>query len=225
MRKIIIFGINHFAEELNYMIEEDGIDEVLAYTVDRKYKTIDSLDGKRVISYEDLHVFYSQKDVDIIVAIGYSQMNEVRKKIIQKCRSDGWKIGGYCHPSVWICNSVIGEGNIIFDQVQIRHKTRIGEGNILLAHTVIAHNCDIGSYNYFAGSVHILGNNTIGNNNFFGNSSIRLDSGHTGNNNLFAAGTIVREDVKDGYMVSSAVNRITKVNNRCMDLVLMKNGN
>lgn len=223
VKKTIILGISNFSSEVCYLAEESGAAVVDAFTVNRKYIVNDTFMGKPVVAYEDLADMYRKDEVEIIVTIGYSNMNENRKMVFEMLEADGWTIGSYVSPDAALHDVTLGKGNIIFDNVQIRHNAKLGDGNILLANTIISHNCSIGSFNYFAGSVHILGNNVIGDCNFFGNSSIKTDGGIVGNCNLFGAGTVVHDNCEDKYVVMPAGNRTIKSNIRIMNAMLMKN--
>lgn len=222
MRKVVIFGNNHFAEEVAYFVETDGHDEVVAYTLDDEYVMEDSFAEKELIPFSKLEQKYRKDEIEIIVAIGYNQMNTVRKAVTDKVKNSGWKIGQFIHSTAQIYDASIGEGNIIFDFTQIRHHTKIGDGNIVLANSIISHDCSIGDYNYFAGSVRILGCNKIGNFNFMGNSMIKTDSGTIGDMNLCAAGVVVNSDLESQMLVTAEKCRVTKSNQRLMNIMLMK---
>lgn len=221
MKNILIYGTTEFSKELRFYIENDSSERVLAYVLDKQYIDKKSFDDKPIIAYEDLKGIYSKEDIEIIISLGYSKMNDNRKKIFVKCMDDGWKVGSFIHSSVSNLAKSIGVGNIIMDNVDLRFNCSIGDGNIILTRTVIAHETVVGNFNYFAGSNHINGKNYIGNNNFLGTNCMMADSGYMGDYNLIGSGVALGKKIDSHMMVASAPVRVRKVNSRAMDIILL----
>lgn len=221
MRKLVIFGTTDFSRELCYYVEHDGGDEVVAYVLDQKYVKETIYDGKKVIAYEELESFFAKDEIEIIVSLGYSSMNDNRKIVFERCMRDGWKIGSFIHSKAINLSKSMGIGNIIMDRAEVRLGSEMGDGNVVLALTIISHDCKVGDFNYFAGSNHINGRNKIGSNNFFGTNCILTDGGKIGNYNLIGAGTCVSKKIDDGMLIAQAPTRELKTDKRSMDIFLM----
>ena len=54
MKKLIIYGIEEYAEVAQYYFEKESDYKVDFFTVDKKYATKKSLNGKKVVPFEDL---------------------------------------------------------------------------------------------------------------------------------------------------------------------------
>lgn len=221
MRKIVIYGTTDFSKEVRYYVESDNYGKILAYVLDRKYMKEKIFDDRKVIAYEELEKYYSKDEVEVLITLGYSKMNDNRKAIFEKCKKDGWKIGTFIHSSVENLAKAIGEGNIIMDKVELRLNSIIGDGNIFLTNTIISHECHVGNFNYFAGSNHINGNNRIGDNNFLGTNCILTHGGKIGSYNMIGAGTCLGKILQDNMLVAPAAVRISRMNKRSMDFLLM----
>lgn len=167
-KKYIIFGINYFAEMIAYYVERYDDVDVVAYTVDEQYKETDSVHGKPLIAFERLEEFYSVEDVFILNCLGYKKMNSLRRAKYEEIKRKGYKVASFIHPSTVIEKSDIGEGNIIFENVNIGYSAKIGNGNILWNGALISHHCEIGDYNFLSGSTALAGKVTIKNNCFLG---------------------------------------------------------
>ena len=221
MRKVVIFGTTNFSRELSYYVEHDGGDEVAAYVLDKKYMKESTLDGKKVIAYEELESVYAKDEIEILISLGYSRMNQNRKEVFERCKRDGWQIGSFIHSSVENLASSVGEGNLIMDKAELRFHSVIGDGNILMTKTVITHDCIVGDFNYFAGSNHITGYCNIGNYNFFGTNCVITDRRIIGNHNIVGAGVCLNRPLEDHMFVAPAANRINSASEKMMDLMLI----
>lgn len=210
MRQIIIFGITDFARELTYYLETDSGDQVVAYTLNKEYIKEETFNGRKLIPYEDLHQFYSKDDVEILITIGYRQMNDIRKNIFQMCKKDNWKIASFIHSSVRNMSIRMGEGNIILENVDLRYESEIGDGNILLTGTCISHNTKIGNFNYFVGG-HIGGYSVAGNNNFVGIRSIIQNNVNIGDYNVIDAGVCLSKTIDNTNLVQASNIKIKKL--------------
>ena len=113
MKKLVIFGTSGVAKELRYFAETDGY-EVVAYVLDRCYITECKFDGRPLIAYEELADHYKRDEIALLIMTGYSNMNDNRKDILERCRNDGWQTPSFIHSSVLNLSKSVGIGNIIF---------------------------------------------------------------------------------------------------------------
>ena len=221
MRKYLIFGTNGMAKDLCSHIENDGY-EMAAYILDSKYIKDKCFYGKEIIPYEDLDKRYSKKEITILVMIGYSKMNEIRKMILEKCKKDGWDISSFLHSSVLNRARSIGDGNIIFPQVDLGADAVLGNGNFISLRSVIGHDSLVGDYNYFAGSSHVCGAVHIGNHNFFGENCTIVDNVKLEDYNLIGAGVCLNRNTKSHMLTTANEVTIQPMSLKGMDLLLMR---
>lgn len=220
MKKVVIFGTSGVAKELCFYLENDGYGEVMAYTLNQSYCVHEQLQGKKIIAYEELGNYFQKDEIVVLVAIGYSQMNNTRKAIIEMCEEDGWEIGTFIHSSVLNLTKEIGVGNIVFPHVELRLDSVLGKGNIIGAHAIVSHDTVIGDYNYFAGSNHIGGEAVIGNHNFGGILSVIGDCVQVGDYNLLGAGICLSKCIDNHVLMATTPARERKISIRGMDLLL-----
>lgn len=223
-KKLVIYGTTSFSEELCFYIERQGCGEVFAYVLDAFYLKLPRFCGKAVIAYEELGSYFLKDEMEVLISVGYSKMNNARKKLFEKCQKDGWKIASFVHSSANILADSIGVGNIIMDRADLKYHTKIGNGNIICANTIISHESMVGDFNYFAGSNHINGQCRIGSNNFLGTNCMIADHRSIGNYNLIGAGVCLNKSIGDDTVVAPAAVRERKSNVRAMNLLLMQSG-
>lgn len=168
MEKCLIFGQNYFSEMMCEYIERYTDQEVVAYTVNRKYIQENMLGNIPIIPYEELEQIWKPEEVSILVTAGYRGMNELRRKISNDVKEKGYDLQSFIHPSATIYADRIGEGNIILENVILGMHSQIGNGNIVWNGVNVSHHVQIRDYNFLAPSSVVGGNTYIGNNCFLG---------------------------------------------------------
>lgn len=195
MKKLIIFGNSQFSKLIKWYIDHDDDREVAAFCVHKRYITKEQFEGLPVIAFEELEIKYPPSDYEIILGIGYTHMNDIRKKIYHSCKSKGYFIASYIHSTALVQTSTIGEGNIILEHTLMEPFVRIGNGNLIWYKVAIAHDNRIGDFNTIAGKASLCGDVTIKNNCFIGNSSVIKEHLTIEDYSLIGASAFVTNDV------------------------------
>lgn len=167
--KIIIFGLEQFADTMYDLLSVVPGKRVVAFCVDEAY--IPTVTEKRrlpIIPFEKLEEYYSPDEVRIIFCIGYTRMNKIREIKMKEAKKRGYKIESYTHPTALIQAASVGEGNIFMEGVIIGNGVTIGDGNIFWPAAHIAHHTMVGNYNFFTISVAVAGNIVIHDHCVFG---------------------------------------------------------
>ena len=173
MKNIIIFGANDLGRLLKFYMEQDGDQRrVVAFTMDGEYITDTKFLGLPVVPFEDIEVEYPPTDYEIMIAIGNSRMNDIRKNVFLRCKQKDYKVASFFHSSCSIHSKDIGEGNILFENCLVYPFAKIGNGNLLWDHVLISHDCIVGDFNTFSSYADLCGYVTIGNNGYFGKHCI-----------------------------------------------------
>ena len=173
MKNVIIFGANDLGRLLKYYMEEDGdARKVVAFTMNKEYIQSDEFCGVPVISFENIEETYSIDEYEILIAIGNSKMNDIRKSVYQQIKSKGYNVASFIHSSCSIHSKDIGEGNILLENCLVYPFAKIGSGNLLWDHVLISHDCVVGDFNTFSSYADLCGYVTIGNNGYFGKHCI-----------------------------------------------------
>ncbi len=168
MENIIIYGETEFAERIFSYIKFENAANVLAFTNARSFKQKESIQGVPVIAFEDLSKEFIGVEFKILIAIGYSQMNNIRKKIYEECKNSGYNIATYISKTVIKYSSDIEEGCIIMPNVYIGPNCKIGRCNIFESSSCLSHDNKFGDFNFISTSVTFGGYSTVKNNCFIG---------------------------------------------------------
>ena len=138
-------------------------------------------------------------------------MNRIREKVFSFLKNNNIEILTYIHPTCNIAkNVVMGEGNILLENITIQPFSKIGDGNILWSNVLIGHDSIIGSFNHFSASVITGGRIIIGNRNFIGINSTLKNDVEIANEVFIGAGTYVSSSLQNGDVYVSNTGKLVK---------------
>lgn len=208
MEKVIIAGTTNFSTMMKSILEKDNEAEVIAFTVNKEYIHESCLQGIPVVAFEELDNLYNKEDYSILLAIGYSKMNDNRKHFFNACKEKGYSLYTYISKRAIVYSDEIGEGAMILPGSFVGPEVKIGKGTILHLHAYASHNITIGDFCYFAGGSMFGGDVTIGNNCFTGLNSSLKNGITLADRTFVSANSFVNRDTKFGlgYIGSPAVN-------------------
>lgn len=174
MAQYVIFGDSAFAERIHKYISLEKVGEVLCFTNEESFIARNEINGLPVVAFERLPELYDIKDFELLICIGYAQMNQLREKIYHMCKNKGYKIGTWISKTALIYSEDIQEGNIIMPGTLIGPTCSIGKCNVIASRVCISHDSLIGNFNFISSAVTTGGFVNIGSNTFIGlNATIR----------------------------------------------------
>ncbi len=175
MKPVIIFGAGEFAEVAHFYLTHDSDKKITAFTVDSDRVTTNQFNGLPVIPFEELSQSFPPSDFDMLVAIGYSRMNQGRADKCLQAKEKGYQLISYiCSKSVIWPGLTIGENCFILENMTIQPFVTIGNNVTLWSGNHIGHHSRIGDNCFLTSHVVVSGGVEIGNNCFLGvNATIR----------------------------------------------------
>lgn len=175
MKQYIIFGDTAFAERIYKYICHEGLCEVLCFTNEKKFLTRETIAGLDVVPFEELSKLYDKTAFEILICIGYVDMNRLRERICGMCKNAGYSIGTWISNTVVTYSDSIGEGCIIMPNVYVGPNCTIGKGNIIASCTCLSHDNKVGEFNFISSNVIFGGYSILCNNSFIGLGSVIRD--------------------------------------------------
>lgn len=200
MRKVVIFGVSRIAEVLYQTIRSDDKSnlEIEAFCVDHEYKRMDTKYGLPVVDFETVVSAYPPSDYEMIVAIGYHDMNRTRAHKCCQAAEMGYSLPGYVHGNVMITEDVkLGTNVLVFNNVCIGPGCTIGDDSVAFAGSIISHHALIGAHNWITSGTVIGGATTTGNNCFFGICSSIGHNIKIGNMNFIGQNAVITKNTED----------------------------
>ena len=175
MAKIIIFGIQDFAELAHYYLTNDSPHEVVAFCVDKQYipkeKTFCNLP---IITFENVENLYPSTKYKFFAPMAPSKMNRVREKIYLAIKAKGYELISYISSKATLFDNVIGDNCFILENNTIQPFTSIGNNVILWSGNHVGHHSTIKDHIMFTSQVVLSGHCMVENYCVIGvNSTIR----------------------------------------------------
>jgi sugar O-acyltransferase (sialic acid O-acetyltransferase NeuD family) len=203
--KLIIYGNGKIAKIVYEYVKNEF--DIICFTVPCKLITVNDMKDLPIYPFERIAKLFEPASHKMIIAVGYHQMNTIRDQRYHTVKSMGYKFINYIHPSVHRHDDlIIGESNIILDNVSIQPGVRIGNNNFIWSNSVIAHECSIENSCWIASGTVIGGSTEIRSGCFLG---INASIGHNiivNNNNFLGANTLITKstDVNEVYMMNDS---------------------
>ena len=206
--KIFLFGTSEYSEYVYQTIKIEGEIDVVGFTVDKDHYKEETFNGLPIFVLENLSKEYNMVEYGILITVGYTQMNLLRKKVYNLCKSLGYRVASYVS-SRSICDSdQIGEGSIIMPMAYIPPLTEVGKCSVVNIATTIGHTSNIGDFNWFSGNCIMGGNVKVGDNCFFGMNSLLKNGITVESFTMLGAYSYLSNDSVEGrfYSGNPAVN-------------------
>ena len=195
--KYLIVGNGNYAIMISNYLKNTTNICIDGFTVKKDIISERTINGKNVISAEDIKKVYPPDNCKLIMGIGYRNMNQIKEKEFERYKDMGYEFINYIHPSAIIDNDVfLGEGNNIFEGVIIQNGVKIGDANLIYGGVMIAHNTELKSFNSVSVKACIAGCTCVGNNCFIGANATIKDHIELSDYTLVGAGTYVSKSSK-----------------------------
>jgi len=175
MAKIIIFGIQDFAELAHYYLENDSPHDVVAFSVDEKFLPVEKkFKNLPIIAFETIEKLYPISEYKFFAPMAPSKMNRDREKVYLKIKEKGYELISYISSKATLFDNVIGDNCFILEDNTIQPFTSIGNNVILWSGNHIGHHSIINDHIMFTSQVVLSGHCIVENYCVIGvNSTIR----------------------------------------------------
>jgi sugar O-acyltransferase (sialic acid O-acetyltransferase NeuD family) len=167
-RRVVVFGVGHFASLAHFYFTHDSPHEVVGFTVDPEYLTAEEVRGLPAVPFDELERFYPPQEFSLFLPISFKGMNEVRASKYREAKDRGYELVSYissrattfpdfsCGDNCFILedNTIqpfveIGSNVIMWSGNHIGHHTVIGDHVMVTSHVVISGGCTVEPYCFF----------------------------------------------------------------------------
>lgn len=171
MRNIIIFGDSPFAERMAKYILSESREKLLGFTQEDAFCKANNLLGYPVVPLSQLRDTFLE-EFEILIAIGYIKMNNLRESVFNLLIREGFKVGSWVSANAIVYSKSIGEGTIVLPNTMIGPGCTIGKCNFIAASVTLSHDNMLGDFNFFSTGVVLGGGAIVKHHCFLGLSSI-----------------------------------------------------
>lgn len=196
-KKAVIYGTGLIAEVVWYYLTHDSPYEVLGFVNDSPSRTL--LFNLPVCSTKDMERAYMPKEIEVFIAIGYSQMNELRERSMKITKKKGYKLLNYVSSNSSIFTDLDleqKENLFILEDNTIQPFVTIGNGVFLWSGNYIGHHSQIKDYNFISSHVVISGSCVIESHSFLGVNSTIIDGITIGSKSLIGARALIKKNTE-----------------------------
>lgn len=204
-KPLIIFGIDQMAEVAYFYFTNDSEYEVIAFTVDNEFRTVDSKFGLNVVNYECIEKVYPPDKYSMFIAIGTSNSNLNRKNKYIDAKNKSYNLASYISSKATIWTDIKGDNCFILEDNTIQPYVSIGNNVILWSGNHIGHHSLIKDHCFITSHVVVSGGVTIDECSFLGVNSTIRDHIKIAKNSIIGAGAWINKDtVKSGIYKTKA---------------------
>ena len=195
---VIIYGSGHLGIQVLHYIEHYSDVNVLGFIDDTK-SSGDLIIGelKCLGGFDDLVTggHYPPEQVDIVFAIGYSNML-ARKMALDRLLASDYSLFGLIHPRAIVePGTTIGRGVIILGGAILDQRVSVGDGCYVDIGVRIGEDSIVAANNYLSSGSAIGGDVAIGESNFFGMDCTVTTGVSIGSNCFINAKTLVARNL------------------------------
>jgi len=198
MAKVIIFGVQDFAQLAHFYLKHDSEHEVVAFSVHERYlpaaKTFQNLP---VVAFEKIHQAYPPADFRFFAPLSPSRMNRLREDVYRQIKEKGYELISYVSSKATVFPEVpIGDNCFILEDNTIQPFTAIGNNVVLWSGNHIGHHSIIKDHVSFTSHVVLSGHCVVEEFSFFGVNATIRDGVRIAEGSLIAMSASVTRDTE-----------------------------
>lgn len=195
MSQLIIFGAGDISRLAHYYFTRDSEHEVVAFTVDQKYREADTFLDLPLVSFEDVTSSYPPGEYKMFVALSYAKMNKLREEKYRAAKEQGYELVSYVSSRCsFLTDHPVGDNCFILEDNTIQPFVRIGNNVTLWSGNHIGHDAVIQDHCFLASHIVVSGYVQIGNNCFIGVNATLRNSITIAPETLIGAGAVIMKD-------------------------------
>jgi sugar O-acyltransferase (sialic acid O-acetyltransferase NeuD family) len=208
-KQLVIFGSGDIAQLAHFYFSTDSEYEVAAFTLDANYIQENQFYNLPVVAFEEVVSKYPPNKYDFFVALGYSELNTVRKEKYLAAKTLGYRLASFVSSRATVLNEGrVGENCFIFEDNTIQPFVTIGNNVTLWSGNHIGHHSVIKDHTFIASHVVISGGVEIGEQCFIGVNATLRDHIKVGNKCVIGAGALLLGDAEpEGVYMGTATAR------------------
>src|SRR5215204_694037 len=198
MAKVIIFGVQDFAQLAKFYLLHDSEHEVVAFSVNSRYlPESKTFEGLPVVAFENVEQTYPPADFKFFAPMSPSRMNSMRENMYRQIKDKNYEMISYVSSKATVFPGVpIGDNCFILEDNTIQPFTSIGNNIVLWSGNHIGHHSVIKDHVSFTSHVVLSGHCVVEPFSFFGVNSTIRDGIHIAEGSLIGMAAAVTSDTE-----------------------------
>lgn len=211
MAKVIIFGVEDFAQLAHFYLTNDSPHEVIAFTVNQKYLTQQQFMGLPVVPFEELEQRFPPHSYSMFAPLSPNKMNSLREAVYNESKNKGYNLISYISSKATYYGTPVGDNCFIFENNVIQPFSNIGNNVIMWSGNHFGHHSRIADHCFLASHVVVSGHVIIHENCFFGVNSTVTNGIEVARHTFVAAGALIAEHTQEYGVYRSARAELARV--------------
>lgn len=198
MAKVIIFGVQDFAQLAKFYLEHDSEHEVVAFSVHERYLPEEkTFEGLPVVAFENVENTYPPTSFKFFAPMSPSRMNKLRESVYNQAKQKGYEMISYVSSKATVFpGAAIGDNCFILEDNTIQPFTSIGNNVVLWSGNHIGHHGTIKDHVMFTSHVVLSGHCVVESFSFFGVNATIRDGIHIAEGSFIAMSAAVTKDTE-----------------------------
>lgn len=131
MDKLVIIGISETAERILFFCEHYHLYDVIAFSIDSKYRTTDTFHGRPIWDLEALNERIDKNETKLFVALFWNHLNGDRRRLYERLKQQGYQFANIISPKASVRGN-IGDNCWVMDFAVIQEGAQVGN-NVIIA--------------------------------------------------------------------------------------------
>jgi sugar O-acyltransferase (sialic acid O-acetyltransferase NeuD family) len=198
MAKIIIFGVQDFAQLAYFYLQNDSVHEVVAFSVNQEYlPETKAFEGLPVIPFETVEKQYPPSGFSFFAPLSPRQMNRLRASIYEQIKNKGYELISYVSSkATTFPGTPVGDNCFILEDNTIQPFTSIGNNVVLWSGNHIGHHSVIKDHVSFTSHVVLSGHCVVEPYSFLGVNATVRDGIRIAEGSLIAMAATITKDTE-----------------------------
>ncbi|MDR0271728.1 MAG: acetyltransferase [Clostridiales bacterium] len=199
MSKIVVFGVQDFAELAHYYLTNDSQHEIVAFTVSKEYYKDVTFLGLPVVPFEDVENMFPPTEYKMFAPMSAGKdMNKSRANIYTRAKDKGYELISYISSHATVLTENIGDNCFILEDNTIQPFVTIGNNVILWSGNHIGHHSTIHDHVFFTSHVVVSGHCDVGAYSFLGVNATLRDGLKIAENSFIAMSASITKNTSVG---------------------------
>jgi sugar O-acyltransferase (sialic acid O-acetyltransferase NeuD family) len=191
-KPIVIFGVGDLPEQMHYYFSQHAGRRVEAFTVDAEFLRCGSFCGLPVLPFHEAQRRFPPATHELFVAVGYSQVNSVRRRVFLEAQAQGYTLPSFVHETAVVArNVVVGANCLLRELAAVSPFATLGDNVFVGVHVNVSHHARIASHVFIANGAVVCGGAVIGEACFVGANAMVRDKVIVGSRCIVGAGAVV----------------------------------
>jgi sugar O-acyltransferase (sialic acid O-acetyltransferase NeuD family) len=193
MAQLVIFGAGKVADVVFRHVRAAGEHDVVAFTCDGPFVPEAGVWHDRpVVAFEDVARSYPPDRFAMIVALGYHDLNALRRRKYDEAKAKGYRLISYISPKAGVGDWLeAGDNCIVLDAAVIEPGVRLGNNVVVWSGALVGHHSVIEDHAWIAGHATFGGSAKLGSASFVGLGAVVGHEVEIGAASFLGAGVLV----------------------------------